>query len=256
MLTAEPAGGAPGVAAMAALPAGRCLNLPAIAAALRAVQCRFPEINRHLQSPRDRLDDVVIDNILTGYAYVDSAITAGVDFLAIGNVRHLLELNARVLCGIDPKNRQENRTHLRLTEEHFYDDAQGGIRDIVEWYQLHRDESPWRRAAGVYVRGLSQPQLFIEGNHRTGALIMSYLLAREGRPPFVLTIDNAKAYFDPSTVITRTKKTSLVMLYRLPAIKKTFAAFLKQQASPVFLLSGDPAVAPGTEPPPAARKAP
>lgn len=216
---------------------GTCLDLAAIEAALRAVQRRFPEINRHLQSPRDRLDDVVIENILTGYAYVDRAITAGTDFLAMGSVRHLLELNARVLCGTDPQNREENRIHLRLTEEHFYDDVQGGIRDIVEWYQLHRDESPWRRAAGVYIRALSQPQLFIEGNHRTGALIMSYILAREGRPPFVLTVDNAKAYFDPSTVITRTRKSSLTMLYRMPAIKKNFAAFLKQQASQSFLLT-------------------
>lgn len=227
------------------LPASNRLDLPAIEAALRAVQRNFPEINRRLQSPRDRLDDTVVDNILTGYAYVDGAITAGIDFFAMGSVRHLLELNARVLCGIDPQNREENRTHLRLSEEHFYDDAQGGIRDIIEWYQLHHDESPWRRAAGVYIRALSQPQLFIEGNHRTGALIMSYLLAREGRPPFVLTVDNAQAYFDPSTVITRTRKSNLAMLYRLPAIKKTFAAFLKQQASPSFLLSGKRAVAVG-----------
>ncbi len=238
MLTAEPSDATSGVAAITALPSGHCLDLAAIETALRAVQRRFPEINRHLQSPRDRLDDVVIENILTGYAYADSAIAAGSDFFAMGGVRHLLELNARVLCGTDPLRRQECKTHLQMTEEHFYDDAQGGIRDILEWYQLHRDESPWRRAAGVYVRVLSQPQLFIEGNHRTGALIMSYLLAREGRPPFVLTVDNAKAYFDPSTVITRTRKSSLMMLYRLPAIKKSFAAFLKQQASPRYLLNG------------------
>ena len=35
---------------------------------------------------------------------------------------------------------------------------------------------------------------------------MSYILARDGHPPFVLTVDNAKAYFDPSTLITKKKK--------------------------------------------------
>jgi hypothetical protein len=55
-------------------------------------------------------------------------------------------------------------------------------------------------AAGC--RGVSEPQLLIEGNHRTGALVLSYILAREGRPPFVLTAENAKAYLDPSTLIT------------------------------------------------------
>jgi hypothetical protein len=44
-----------------------------------------------------------------------------------------------------------------------------------------------RRAAEVYIYILSEPQLFIAGNHRTGALVLSYILAREGRPPFVLT---------------------------------------------------------------------
>jgi hypothetical protein len=34
---------------------------------------------------------------------------------------------------------------------------------------------------------------------------MSYILAREGRPPFVLTAENARAYLDPSTLITETR---------------------------------------------------
>jgi hypothetical protein len=29
---------------------------------------------------------------------------------------------------------------------------------------------------------------------------MSYILVRAGKAPFVLTVDNAKAYFDPSTL--------------------------------------------------------
>ena len=95
---------------------------------------------------------------------------------------------------------------------------------------------PWRRAAGVYVRILSEPQLYIEGNHRCGALIMSYLLAREGKPPFVLTVDNAKAYFDPSTLINATRKTSFALLFKLPHLAQSFAQFLKEQADYRYLL--------------------
>ena len=85
------------------------------------------------------------------------------------------------------------------------------------------------RAAGVYVRVLSEPQLYIEGNHRTGALIMSYILARDDRPPFVLSVENAIGYFDPSSVIKGTRKTTFALLFEVPRIKKRFAAFLQGQ---------------------------
>ncbi len=123
------------------------------------------------------------------------------------------------------------------TEKRFYDQEGGGIRDVVEWYDLHRANSVWRRAAGVYISILSEPQLFIEGNHRTGALVMSYILAREGRPPFVLTADNAQAYLDPSSLITETRKHSLVALFRIPKIKRYFANFLKEQADQKYLIA-------------------
>jgi len=213
------------------------LDLDAIEAALRTVQRQFSTINTLLNCRRDSLDDKVVANMMAGYAYVDDALASGTDLLAMGNLKFLLELNARILCGTDPRERADHVEHLRATEERFYDDQSGGIRDIVEWYRLHRDEPVWKRAAGVYVRVLSEPQLYIEGNHRTGALIMSWILARSGKPPFVLTVDNAKAYFDPSTLITRTKRTTLSMIYRLPGIKKNFAEFLKDQADGAFLLN-------------------
>ncbi len=216
------------------------LHLPAIEQTLLIVRQRFVEINRALQSQRDPMDDRVVRNMMAGYAYVDRMIFENVDFLAPGNARHLLELNALVLCGPDPAARASHAKHLSATEERFYDDSLGGIRDIVEWYAVHGDETVWKRAAGTYVRILSEPQLFIEGNHRTGALVMSFLLAREGKPPFVLTVDNARGYFDPSTVIKNTKKSAISAMYRLPGIKKRFAAFLEQQADRRYLRPDSP----------------
>jgi hypothetical protein len=103
------------------------------------------------------------------------------------------------------------------------------------WFKEYGKESAWKRAAGVYVRILSQPQLYIEGNHRTGALIMSYILVRAGKAPFVLTVDHAKAYFDPSTLIKGTKKTATTMLMKLPHMKKLFADFLRHQTDEKYV---------------------
>lgn len=222
--------------------AGYRLNLDAIADSLWALQRAFPRINEHLQSRRDRLDDAVIGNLLIGYDFVDRALAEGVDLLAFGNLKHVLEMNALVLCGNDREARLSSARHIEATAQRFWDYSGGGIRDVVEWHERHRGESAWRRAAGVYIRILSEPQLYIEGNHRTGALIMSYLLARDGRPPFVLTAENAAGYFDPSTVVTRTSKNGATILFRMPRLKRYFADYLETQTDPKHLLvDGRPA---------------
>jgi hypothetical protein len=203
------------------------LNLIAIESTLRTFQREFCSIKQlFLVTRRDVFDDEVLENMLAGYAFIDSAIAKGLDLLALGNLRHLIELNTLVLCGEDPVKREQFAPYREVTEKLFYDQNRGGIEDIMEWYEMHKGQSIWRRSAGVYVRMLSRPQLFIEGNHRTGALVMSYLLAREGQPPFVLGVDNAKAYFEPSSLIKKTRKDSLIMLFRMHKLKNYFADFL------------------------------
>jgi len=105
----------------------------------------------------------------------------------------------------------------------------------VEWYESRRGDSPWTLAAGVYVRLLSRPQLFVEGNHRTGALAMSYILVRENEPPFVLTTENAATYFDPSTVIQDTDKQGLAMFFRSPGLIRRLASFLQEHSDRRYL---------------------
>ena len=206
------------------------LDLQAIEQSLRDVQREFPKINEVLHSRRDAMTDAVLDNMLAGYAFIDQALADGADLFTLRHIRDLLELNHIVLCGLNPHVRQEYRTHLEATSQRFHEQEEFNIDNVLRWYYKHEDESPWKRAAGVYVRILSQPQLYIEGNHRTGALIMSYILVRHGRAPFVLTVENAKAYFDPSTLIKATRKTSTTLLMKLPRMKKLFADFLRQQA--------------------------
>lgn len=230
------------------------LNLPAIEAALRNLQRAFPHINKELFDRRDPLDDEVLENMLSGYALVDRLISDRVDIFAMGQLHHWLDLNATVLCGGDDAVRASHHRLMEATESRFYGEPGGGIRDIMDWYDLHRGRNVWRRATGVFVRTLSDPQLFIEGNHRTGALVMSYLLAREGQPPFVLTASNAREFFNPSSVIKKTKKRSMAMRLNMPGLGRAFAAFLERQANPSFLASAKPAPASGAIPVPTSPK--
>jgi hypothetical protein len=211
------------------------LNLTAIEQSLRDVQREFPQINALLRSRRDSMTDEVIENMMTGYAFVDRAVADNTDLLDPRYTAALLELNHTVLCGLDANTRREHRKHIQATAQRFYTQHEFNINDILRWHRDHAHESAWKRAAGVYVRILSQPQLYIEGNHRTGALIMSYILGRAGKAPFVLTVDNAKAYFDPSTLVKETTKTAATLLMKLPRMKTRFARFLQDHEEGQYL---------------------
>lgn len=204
------------------------IDLARVERSLRDLQRRFEAVNRSLASPREALDDEVLANLLAGYAYVNRMLAEGVDPFRRGQHGHLLELNTIVLCGTDPAARRRFHQHVEATEAHFYETPGGGIREIMDWWERHPGDDVWCKAAGVYIHALSEPQLYIEGNHRTGSLIMSFLLVRAGKPPFVVNADNAKGYFDPSTLIRMTRKHTLKALWQLPKMKKTFAAFLKE----------------------------
>ena len=211
--------------------------MAAIEAALVSVQHDFPRINARLSARRDLLTDEVLENMLAGYRVVDQYLAQAEDLFAMGNSKRLLELNRLVLCGEDKEQQNCCPQHLAASEQHFYEAPGGGVEDLMNWLNLHRSKSVWRRAAGVFAHILSEPQLYIEGNHRTGALLMSSMLAREGQPPFVLTVDNAEHFFNPATLIKKTKKHGLDNLLRLPKLTKRFARLLEAQADDSFLMA-------------------
>lgn len=225
---------------------GQVLALPTIEAALRGVAAAFAHINPYLKAPRDHFDEVAVDRMMQGYAAIDDLLARRVDLLSVGQLRLFLELNALVLLGRDDAVRADAARHLAATERQFFDAAEGGIRDVVEWHAMHGDESPWLRAAGVYIRVTSEPQLFIEGNHRTGALLMSFILARAGHPPFVMTHDNVLSFLNHSGQFTTRHKSGLRLCLEMPWLKRRFAAFLRSQANPAFLRTSSPAGADNT----------
>lgn len=212
------------------------INLTAIASALSQVQREFPRINASLTTSRDPLTDEVVANMLSAYRRVDEYLAADIDLFEMGQSERLLELNTLVLCGCGGERPECRKGTSGANEQHFYETEDGGVGALMEWLDLHRNDSVWKRAAGVFTRVLSRPQLYMEGNHRTGTLLMSYLLAREGRPPFVLTVDNARLFFEPATLIKKRKKHGLDNLFRLPKLTKRVARLIEDQADHHFLV--------------------
>ena len=201
------------------------LDLDRIEASLRDVMDNFEEVNEDLLMRREPLTEQHIDNLLEGYAYVDWLLEEGEELFSPSGLDHILELNHIVLCGTNERVRLEYGPHLLETRRRFAD----GIDEIANWYERKRHKSAYRRAAGVYVLGVSQPQLFLEGNHRTGALVASYILVQEGLPPFVLTRKNASAYFNPSTLIKyRHKEKFLDRQYYLKKYRKELQDFFEK----------------------------
>jgi hypothetical protein len=189
-----------------------------------------------LDQPPEQVDQDTINYMLSAYALVDQLVDRKVDLFAIGYSPLFLELNARVLCGDEPAARRDAAHHLKANEEYFYENEAGGIRDVMEWHGMHRTASIFRRAAGVYIRILSEPQLFIEGNHRTGTLVMSYMLVREGRPPFVRTTANLESFKQWSNRFSSRKKSGPWLRWEMPWLTWRFGKFLEAQENRQFLL--------------------
>jgi hypothetical protein len=210
------------------------LNLEAIEASLRAVAK-----DHSRDQPPEQVGQDTINRMLAGYAFIDELVDRKVDLLAIGSSRLFLELNALVLCGDDPAVRRDAAHHLKANEEYFYENEGGGIRDVMEWHAMHGDAPIFRRAAGVYIRILSEPQLFIEGNHRTGSLVMCYMLMREGRPPFVRTAANLETFKQWSDRFNSKKKSGPWLRWEMPWLTWRFGKFLEAQEDPQFLACTD-----------------
>jgi hypothetical protein len=211
---------------------GGRINLLAVEEALRRTQRLLGGV-----PDRDPFDNRVLANLLAGYAYVDGLVTGGVDPFALGNLKHLLELNCLVLCGVSPERRAAYARHLEANERRFYGEDVAGVRDVVEWIAGHPGAPSAELAAGVYTMVLAQPQLFIEGNHRTGVLAMSYVLARHGLPPFVLTPENAGAYFEISAALRDVAKHSPATRFRLSSLVARLAGLLAEDADRRHLIA-------------------
>lgn len=210
------------------------LRLRRIDEELRDVQRHFSSINAALNLRRDDFTDFVRLNMLAAYEFLDVVVHDGVDLFSEEGLEALLRLNHLVLLGQDYDSRAFSR-HISATRERFFPNFEQYVKPIHRWYRKHETENPYKVASQVYIGVLSRPQLYQEGNHRTGSLIASGILLQGGCPPFVLTRQNAIAYFNPSSEIKFTDKRTIRGKLRLPKYRRRFREFLQDNVSQKFV---------------------
>jgi len=216
------------------------IDLDAVAATLDAL--RHERAARDavpvLGEPADPLGDRMQRRLLAAYALLDDAVANGLDLLAPGHSRALLRINHTILYGPRGRREPDNLRALRASEQRFYEgDAlarstgvDGGVADLVAWCDTHRRLPSAERAAGVYVRTLCTPQLFVEGNHRSAMLFASHELLHDGRPPFVLCVDNVAALRGCSAEIGRVARGGLASWARARRLRRRVASIIRASA--------------------------
>lgn len=163
-----------------------------------------------------------------------------------GSSRALLELNHMVLYGAEDAD-NDYHYHQRAmdaSEVRFYNGDEvamvqgvtGGIADLVGWYEHHRRLDPLERAAGIMIRTLASPQLFVEGNHRTSVLLASHELIRAGEPPLVFSAEHAIGLTECLKPIQRLTRGSLAIWIHERRLRKKLAQLIALSANREHLL--------------------
>lgn len=208
-------------------------HISAIKSALKDFQAEFLTINENLAMKREDVSDEMVDQIVEAYVFLNGLLQKGMNLFTPAGMHSLLEMNHIVLCGSDPDQRMNYYHHITETRARFMK----RIKPIRTWVEKNEKKSnPYKLVAGFYMQILSQPQLFIEGNHRTGNILVNYLLVSKGLPPYIITPDTAKEYLDISGDIKFTDKdNSIENTIKMPGQKKKFISLLKEHSETRFL---------------------
>jgi len=216
------------------------LDMGVISQSLLEVEHDWPRIDAELErraiGRKDVFSAFLRGNMLTAYAYLDDLLEERVDPLSHAGVGHMLMLNNRVHYGTDEALMAEFASAIEANAQKFHDN----VKIIAAWYRKHaaQHDHPYKLAAEMYVSILGQPQLFIEGNHRTGSLIASWINLDAGYAPFVLSVDNALAYFAPSAEIKRfADRSTWRGRARLPKYRKSFRQFWEHHVDAKYVRS-------------------
>jgi len=206
-------------------------NLGNVENSLLGVELNWGIINDELDSAkigrRDVFDSVIKGRLMDAYRYLDKLLEKGVEPFSPEGVSEIMELNNIIHYGFDMQLRLEYNRAIEANSEKFNEN----INPIEKWYRKHMkgEPHPLKVAAEVYVAVLGFPQLFIEGNHRTGNLISNWISMYYGKPPFVLSVENALAYFKPSKEIKRfADKSTWRGRARLPKYRACFKRFWEE----------------------------
>lgn len=201
-------------------------NIEEIRRALEDLLDRYGSVREHLTLQREVLTAEMVENMVEAYSFLNDLLAREMDVFTPAGMHGMLELNHLVLCGNDPKTRSEYYTHIAATRKRFLK----SIRPISAWVlkQRKRNYNPFELAAGFYSRVLSYPQLFLEGNHRTGNILLNYLLVSAEVAPYVATADNAHIYLNLSGDFKLSEKDNTFdTTLKMPVYRRRFEAFLR-----------------------------
>jgi hypothetical protein len=215
------------------------LHLEAIDSSLKTVEIHWTEIDDELElrgiGRKDTPFTATIRmRMMSAYSYLDTLLEQQIAPFSNESIKHMLILNERVHYGTDQQLIAEYTKAITATAEKFYTH----IGPIKNWYDLHtqRGNHTLKIAAEIYVSILGYPQLYIEGNHRTGSLIANWITVYHGFPPFVLSVENAIAYFAPSAEIKSfADKSTWRGQFQLPKYRKSFLTFWENHIDSRYL---------------------
>lgn len=214
---------------------------------LNKIEASYTEVLNNWQQIDDELDllkigrkdtpfdQSLITNMLTAWEYIDFILSKKhFNLLSAEGGPDMLEINHRVHYGLDYKLREEYIKAIDATTEKFSQQ----VVPIRKYYkkQTADDFSTYKIAAEIYISILGSPQLFFEGNHRSGSIIASWVNLVNSKPPFVLTVDNAISFFRPAQEIKKFNKRSVWRsVTQLPKYKKDFKRFWKDRCDMYFV---------------------
>lgn len=223
----------------------RRLDIERIEGALRALLARTVAEESWKRLREEPLSEDIIRRLVEGYRYVDELLAGRISIFGYGESARILELNHRVLCGVSPERRIAYRSHIRATEQHFYDNPRGGVSALTDRYARWQRHAPEVLAAEVYVQTVSTPQLFLEGNSRTAALLASYCLGRAGLPPLVVTSHGLEEYHVLVGRAATVNRDGVTGILGFGMSARKIAHFIRESADRNFLLPRDPGAAAG-----------
>lgn len=216
---------------------------------LTQIEQSYLEVQKNWHTIDDQLDSLkigrkdtpfdrrLVENMLCAWDYLDYFIRKkDYSLLSKKGGPDMLEINNLVHYGTDNDLRLEYQKALSATTEKFTRQ----VKPIRNYYKRKTKQkvSIGGVAAEIYIAILGQPQLYIEGNHRSGSIIASWIHLVHDRPPFVLTRDNAIAFFQPAQEIKKFDKSSRWRsMTKLPKYKKAFKTFWVSNCDERFCLS-------------------
>lgn len=210
-------------------------NVEKIEEALQEFLQSFDAINSKLAIKRDPFTEDLLVNIIEAYRFLNGQLSEGIRLFSPAGLHAMLELNHIILCGTDSRIRLEYHRHVVETRNRY----NAAIARLQKWVlRKHKMLKATELASEFYYRAISQPQLFIEGNHRTENIVVNYILASKGHAPFIITPDNAHDYLQISGMLKFTNSESMRHgLWKAPKWKKHFQKLLVREADKSFIMA-------------------